>query len=661
MERPTVVTGPKGKDVFLFHRMEAREKLGRLFEFEIDLLTEDREIKFDDMLGQVLTVELDLGGGNPRHFSGHVCAFSQLPQPRLKYTVYRALVRPWLWFLTRTSDCRIFQDKSASEIVKQVFQDAGFDDVKDKLQGSYRKREYCVQYRETAFDFVSRLMEEEGIYYYFTHAKEKHTLVLADGPTAHETVSGYEKIHYRSPSEGKKKELDSIFAWSLSRDVQSGTVAFGDYDFTRPKADLLVKRSAARSHPHAKGEVYDWPGDYTVTKDGDHYADVRMDELTMAHERVSVDGYVRGLWVGDLFTLEGAPRADQDRQYLIVEGRYVLQSSEYLTSDEKAPEPYSCSFELIDAKAQFRLARTTPRARVHGPQTATVVGKKGEEIWTDKHGRVKVQFPWERYTKSDENSSCWIRVAQNWAGKNFGGFQVPRMGDEVIVDFLEGNPDRPLITGRVYNGDNMFPYALPAEQTKSGIKSRSSKSGNADNFNELRFEDKKGEEEIYFHAEKNFVRVVENDDSLEVGVVKKDPGSQTITVHKDRTATIKTGNDALEVTQGDRTATIKAGNDVLEVSQGDRKVTIKMGNDQLEVSMGNQTTAIKMGKSETSAMQSIELKVGGNSIKIDQTGVTIKGMMVKVEGSAMAEVKSPMTNVKGDGMLIAKGGIVMIN
>ena len=642
MDRSMVVTGPGGKDVFLFHRMEAREQLGRLFEVEVDLLSTNAEIKFDDMLGQVLTVELTVDG-HKRHFSGHVCAFSQLPQPRLKYTVYRAILRPWLWFLTRVTDCRIFQDKTAAEIIKQVFKDQGFDDVKDKLQGSYSKREYCVQYRETTFDFVSRLMEEEGIYYYFTHEKGKHTLVLADAPSSHQTASGYETVPYRAPIKGKKEDHDRIFAWSLSRSVQSGAVALDDYDFTRPKADLMVKRSSPASHPHAKGEVFAYPGDYTVAADGNHYAAVRMDELKSAHERVHVDGHVRGLWVGNLFKLSDAPRADQDRQYLIVEGLFVLQSSQYLTTDEAAPEPYWCSFELIDAKEQFRLACTTPRALVHGPQTAVVVGKQGEEIWTDKYGRVKVQFPWERYTKSDENSSCWIRVAQGWGGKNFGAFQLPRLGDEVIVEFLEGNPDRPLITGRVYNGDNMFPYALPADQTKSGLKSRSSKSGTAENFNELRFEDKKGDEEIYFHAEKDFKRVVENDDVLEIGLEKKSPGSQTITVHKDRTATIKTGNDAIEVSQGNRT------------------VTIKMGNHQLEVSTGNQTTAIKAGKSETTAMQSIELKVGGNSIKIDQSGVTIKGIMIKLEGSAMVDVKGAMTTVKGDGMVTVKGGVVMIN
>jgi type VI secretion system secreted protein VgrG len=642
MPRPTVVTAPKGLKL-LFHRMEAREQLGRPFEFVLDLLSEDDEIKFDAILGERVTVTLEIGEGGERYFNGYVCAFSQLPQPRLKYTVYRAVVRPWLWFLTRMADCRIFQEKTVPDIVKQVFKDHGFDDVKDKLKETYHPREYCVQYRETDFNFVSRLMEEEGVYYYFTHEDGKHTLVLADGRESHAKVSGFESISYRPPSNLKAKDPDTMFAWSLSRTVQSGTIALEDYDFTRPKADLLVKRSAPKGHAHAKGEVFDYPGGYQVSGDGEHYARVRMDELSGAHERVHVDGHVRGLWVGDLFKLMDAPRSDQDREYLIVEGKFVLQSSEYLTGGEPEPEPYACSFEIGDAKEPFRLARTTPRARVHGPQTALVVGKQGEEIWTDKYGRVKVQFPWERYTRSDEKSSCWVRVAQAWAGKSFGGFQIPRIGEEVIVDFLEGNPDRPIVTGRVYNGDNMFPYALPAEQTKSGLKSRSSKQGSTENFNELRFEDKKGEEEIYFHAEKNFVRVVENDDKLEVGLVKKDPGSQAITVHKDRTATIKTGNETLLV------------------EQGNRSVTIKMGNHQLEVSMGNQTTAIKMGKSETTAMQSIELKVGGNSIKIDQSGVTIKGIMIKVEGSAMVDVKGPMTNVKGDGMVVVKGGLVTIN
>ncbi len=642
MPRPTVVTAPKGLKL-LFYRMEAREQLGRPFEFELDLLSEDDEIKFDAILGERVTVKLDIGEGGERYWNGYVCAFSQLPQPRLKYTVYRAIVRPWLWFLTRMADCKIFQDKTAPDIIKQVFKDHGFDDVKDSLNESYPKREYCVQYRETAFDFVSRLMEEEGIYYSFKHEDGKHTLVLADTRESHAKVPGFESISYRPPSNLKAKAPDTMFAWSLSRSVQSGSIALSDYDFTRPKADLLVKRASPKPHAHGKGEVFDFPGDYQVTDEGEHYARVRMDELSGAHERVHVDGHVRGLWVGDLFKLMDAPRSDQDREYLIVGGTFILQSSEYLSAGEPEPEPYSCSFEISDAKEPFRLACTTPRAQVHGPQTAVVVGKKGEEIWTDKYGRVKVQFPWERYTKSDENSSCWVRVGQPWGGKSFGGFQVPRIGEEVIVDFLEGNPDRPIITGRVYNGDNMFPYALPGEQTKSGFKSRSSKQGSAENFNELRFEDKKGEEQIYLHAEKNFVRVVENDDSLEVGLVKMDPGNQTLTVYKDRTATIKTGNDTLEV------------------SKGNRSVTIKMGNHELQVSMGNQTTAIKMGKSETTAMQSIELKVGGNSIKIDQTGVTIKGIMIKVEGSAMVDVKGAMTNVKADGMVMVKGGMVLIN
>jgi type VI secretion system secreted protein VgrG len=301
---------------------------------------------------------------------------------------------------------------------------------------------------------------------------------------------------------------------------------------------------------------------------------------------------------------------------------------------------------VVPAAEPFRVASITPRVRMPGPQTAVVVGKSGEEIWTDEYGRVKVQFMWDRDGKSDENSSCWVRVAQIWAGNTFGGFQIPRIGEEVIVDFLGGDPDYPIIVGRVYNKDNAVPYPLPGEQTKSGIKTRSTKKGTAENFNELRFEDKKGDEEIYFHAEKNFNRVVENDDSLKVGFEKKDKGDQKIEVYNDQTLTIGAGS--------------KGGSQTIVVYK-DRTAEMKTGNDTITITQGNHKTEITAGKSETSAMQSIELKVGGNSIKIDQSGITLKGIKISVEGSATAEVKSPMTKVNGDGMVMIQGGLVKIN
>ena len=343
----------------------------------------------------------------------------------------------------------------------------------------------------------------------------------------------------------------------------------------------------------------------------------------------------------------------------------------------------------------FRPGRQTPKPVIAGAQTAVVVGPSGEEIYTDKYGRVKVQFFWDRYGTSDENSSCWIRVSENWAGKNWGIVFNPRIGQEVIVDFLEGDPDRPIITGRVYNADQMPPYALPANQTQSTIKTRSSKSGTTDNFNEIRFEDKKGSEEIFIQAEKDFNRVVENNDTLKVGSSKADDGSQTIEIYKDRTETVKTGNETVTIEKGNRTVTVKQGDDAHVVTQGKRTVTVQaddtheikqgnrsvlidqgndseeikmgnrdvkidMGNDSLEISMGNQTTKLDLGASSTEAMQSITLKVGQNSITIDQTGVTIKGMMVTIQGQVQTQVKGLMVQVSADAMLQAKGAITMI-
>jgi type VI secretion system secreted protein VgrG len=272
-----------------------------------------------------------------------------------------------------------------------------------------------------------------------------------------------------------------------------------------------------------------------------------------------------------------------------------------------------------------------------------VVGPSGEEIYTDKYGRIKVQFHWDRLGGKNENSSCWVRVAQVWAGKSWGGIFIPRIGQEVIVDFLEGNPDNPIVTGSVYNAEQMPPYELNANKTQSGIKTRSSQKGSAENFNELRFEDKKGEEEIYVHAEKNFTRIVENDDVHKIGFDKKSPGDQKVDIYNHRKVTLDQGNDEL---------TVKMGN---------RKATINQGNDDLMVKMGNRTVKVDLGKINEEAMQAIELKVGQSSIKIDQTGVTIKGMMIKIEGQMQTDVKGLMTTVSGDAMMTVKGGLVMIN
>ncbi|HET6278678.1 MAG TPA: type VI secretion system tip protein VgrG, partial [Candidatus Polarisedimenticolia bacterium] len=529
-----------GEDVLLFHSMSATEQLGGLFEYKLEMESTDEKVKFEDILGQHVTVRLTLHNDKERFFNGYVTRFSQVEAEPDK-SRYSAVVRPWLWFLTRTSDCRIFQEMTVPEVIEKVFAEHDYAAFENKLSGSYRKWVYCVQYRETDFNFVSRLMEQEGIYYYFKHAKDKHTLILADAYNSHEAIPGYEEVPYFPPTANVVRESDHFTSWSASQEVQSGAYTLTDFDFEKPKADLAVKSTASRKHDKAKLEIYDYPGEYLESGDGEQYVKARLEELQAQHERVNGAGNVRGMYSGGLFKLTKYPRGDQNREYLVVSADHRLQGMAYASSGESAADQYTGSIVAMDSKEPYRPMRVTPKPIVQGPQTAIVVGKAGEEIWTDKYGRVKIQFHWDREGKEDENSSCWVRVAQVWAGKTWGGIQIPRIGQEVIVEFLEGDPDRPIITGRVYNADAMPPYALPDNQTQSGIKSRSSKGGAGENFNELRFEDKKGEEQVFLHAEKNQDIEVENDETHWIGHdrTKKVDNDEKTTIGHDRTEEVK--------------------------------------------------------------------------------------------------------------------------
>jgi type VI secretion system secreted protein VgrG len=361
--------------------------------------------------------------------------------------------------------------------------------------------------------------------------------------------------------------------------------------------------------------------------------------------------------------------ATENIKHIVIASNFYVASNDYRASSSQESH-YECSFTAIRATQPFRPKRITPVPFVQGPQTAMVVGKDGEEIWTDKYGRIKVQFHWEREGKKNETSSCWLRVAYPVAGKSWGWVSLPRIGQEVVVSFLEGNPDRPLITGSVYNGANMPPYDLPANQTQSGIKSRSSKSGVADNFNEIRFEDKKDSEEVYVHAEKDFNCIVENNETRQIGVVKKDKGDQTIEIQNDRTITLNEGNDTLHIKKGNResnidvgnhTLNVKQGNHLENVDQGNATLNVKQGNNNINISMGDYILKVDAGNAKITAVQSIELKVGGSSIKMDPSSITIKAPMITIQADGMLEAKSPMTTVKGDGMLTLKGGITLIN
>ncbi len=509
------VNCPLGPDVLLLKNMGGSEELGRLFDYQLQLTSSDAAIDLNQLLGKPMGLSVQLDGGGQRYFHGIVARCSQNIDTG-QFASYQVTLRPWLWLLSRTSDCRIFQNLSIPQIIKQVFRDLGFSDFEDALSRPYREWEYCVQYRETSFDFVSRLMEQEGIYYFFRHEKDRHVLVLADAYGAHSSVPGYASVPYY-PRDEQQRERDHIFDWHLAQEVQSGSLELNDYDFQRPSARIDVRSAMPRPHTAGDYPLYDYPGTYVQSSDGEHYAQTRIEALQSLHERIELSGNTRGLGVGNLFSLTGFSRQDQNREYLIVGIRYYLVQESLESGAGGGSAQFESNLTCIDSQQSFRPLASTHKPMVQGPQTARVVGPSGEEIWTDQYGRVKVHFHWDRHDQSNENSSCWIRVSQAWAGKNWGSMQIPRIGQEVIVSFLEGDPDRPIITGRVYNAEQTVPYDLPANATQSGMKSRSSKGGSPANFNEIRMEDKKGAEQLYIHAERNQDIVVEVNESHSVG------------------------------------------------------------------------------------------------------------------------------------------------
>lgn len=613
------VTSPLGKDVLLFHQMSGTEPLGRLFQYDLDFFSKDDSINLDEILGQNISIAVRLPDETDRYFNGFISRFSQHGTMG-EYHYYRAEMRPWLWLLTRTSNCRIFQQMTVPDIVKKVCKDKGFTDIEDHLTGTYRTWVYCVQYRETDFNFISRLLEQEGIYFYFKHEQSKHLLVLADSISAHQTVGGYENIPYFPVGENvEQRERDHINELSFCQTVQPGCCALTDYDFEKPKASLFVKSSVTRSHAFAEFEQFDYPGEYSTTDDGDSYANSRIQEFHAGFEQVEGSGNVRGLTTGSLFSLSNYPRVDQNREYLVVSTHYYLQSDEYFSGAEgSGGEDCQCSFSVIDSKQIFKPQRLTPKPMVQGPQTAVVVGPAGEEIYTNKHGQVKVQFHWDREGGKDENSSCWIRVSHPIAGKGWGSVTNPRIGQEVIVEFLEGDPDAPIITGTVYNADQMPPYELPANQSQSGFKSRSTKGGGAENFNEIRFEDKMGEEEVYIHAEKDQNNVVENDETTSVGHDRtEDVGNdETITIGNNRTE--KVGNNE-DITIGNNRTEKVGVNETINIGSS-RSVTI--GSNKMETIAINKAETIGVAK---------ELTIGG------AYAVTVGAAMNEAIGAAKAE------------------------
>ncbi|GJH27476.1 type VI secretion system Vgr family protein [Caballeronia novacaledonica] len=559
-------------DDLRFLSLRASAELGRMPRCELTLVSKRADIDFSKILGKHVKVSLRVDGAKPRVFGGYVVSFRQTGM-RGRLYAYEAAVRPWLWLLTRRSTCRIFQNKTVEEIVKAVFADPVYKqlelgEIKWKANSrAHRPREYCVQYRESDFNFVSRLLEDEGIYYWFQDKDGKESLIITDTLAAHESVAGCESLPYGAVMSAAPG-MEYVSEWRVNHMIETRNWVLTDYDFKHPSRPL--QKQAVKQMPGFDAfsglEHFDYPGGYVEADHGESRAKSRADEgLVEASvtddpainwHQVDARSNGRSVRAGTLLKLTRHPRADQNAQYLVTRTNYEIDLADYEAFDGAQSNRCECWFSAIDAKQHFTPARVTRRPFVQGPQTAVVVGPGGDEIHTDQYGRVKVQFFWDRQGKRDENSSCWIRVSQPWAGKGFGAVAIPRMGQEVIVDFLEGDPDRPIITGRVYNAEQMPPYDLPGNMTQTGIKSRSSKGGSAANCNELRFEDKKGAEQVLLHAERNQDIEVEKDETHWVGHDRKKniDHDETTVVKHDRTETVG-NNEKIDVTMN-RTETV---------------------------------------------------------------------------------------------------------
>ncbi|GKS98320.1 type VI secretion system tip protein VgrG [Acidovorax sp. SUPP3434] len=500
MTRRVTIQTPLGEQL-QFRQLQGKEALSELFSLDVNLLSESKSIDPKALLGKSATIVVETEGGGTRYLDGIVTRFGLQGQDHRFYT-YKARLSPWLWLATRQSDFKIFQNKTVPDIIEEVLGKYGYP-LQRKLTQSYRTWDYCVQYNETDCAFVSRLMEHEGIYYFHEHSAGQHVLTLADDIVAsHSPLAGAAVIPFYPPEKAAVADKENIHAWQLAQEIKPGRHYNDDYDFKKPKADLSNMRQTPPGHAHDSHEIYEWPGGYTEFGDGENYARSRLQSSLTGHSTVRGESRHRALAPGYTFTLENHPREDQNQQYLLTGLEYHFKENPQVSAvapGTKGTPQEEGSFQKFTLQAQptslpYTPARTTPKPKTTGPQTAVVVGPPGEEIWTDQYGRVKVQFHWDRIGAMDENSSCWVRVSHPWAGLNYGSIHIPRIGQEVIVDFLNGDPDYPIITGRVYNGIQMPPWKLPDNKTQSGTLTNWSKGGGGASM--LRFEDKKGIEHL---------------------------------------------------------------------------------------------------------------------------------------------------------------------
>ncbi len=710
-----------GPQVLLLDQLAVTEQISRPFQIDVTMMAEIEagspdKVKPRDLIGTLATITVGLAEGTPRYFHGMISRFSAGGRDR-QFAHYKATIVPALTLLQLASNCRIFQNMSAKEVLEEVLGHYTSLATEYHLNRTYTKRDYCTQFRETDFAFVSRLMEEEGIFYYFTHSQNRHAMVIGDNAQAYAACPVNSEVVF-GPSRLTAEEalLDS---WTARHQIFPGRWTMRDYSFQQPGNRLEGTAPAVQPVDAARAlERYEWPGGNVtlfnqpdkrlgeMQGEADAFATLRMEQEEVDSEVFEGAGNAAGLTTGHTFEVKSRGVQSVSGKYVLTSVHHsAMQNPPYLA--DRPAGAYTNRFSCLKDTVVYRPPLGTPKPLIHGLQTAKVVDESDpgdtEEIWPDKYGRVRCRFPWDREGKS----ACWVRVTQQRAGKSWGFIWIPRVGDEVVISYVDGDPDHPLIVGSLYNSDNPVPYALPDNKTQHGIKTMSSPRGGSENYNEFFIEDKKGEELIRLHAEKDLHTEVENDEIRKVDrdrttTIKRHEaktveegdethtvkaGKRTTTIHADEVTTVETGKCSLEVQQGDHLITVKQGKQTTKVEMGDQinevgmgkqTNTVKMGDIVTEASMGKISTKASMGDITTEAslgnisikaslgkitleaLQGIELKVGPSTVKIDMSGVQISGLMTKVEGTVQTQVKGLITQVTADAMLKAGGAITMI-
>ncbi len=631
-------SSPIGDDGVVAERVHWKEQLGRPFEGLVELACDAGDIDPADIIRQPASIRIGDPDESPSYLHGYVSEFGMTGFDKGLYR-YRVKLVPWFALMAHVGGSQIFQNETAITIAQAMIDLRGFSgELEDKTSGTPRTRAYCVQYNESDFRFLSRLFEEEGIYYYFSYSENQHQMVLCDDVGAHVAADGLDTLPYH-PQETFAVEA-CVSRWASYRRFATASHVMSDYDFQKPSSDMTVRQNASDSE--SDWQWYQHPGRYFETDDGQYYARVRTESVAANQQRYEVDVSTHGVQCGNLLTVKDHPTDELNREYLVVSAELTATAPDVAAGSDSTDGGFKFKSRLSiqSSDVPYRSARTTRRRIMPGPQIATVVGPDGEEIWTDAYGRIKVQFAWDLDAPGDDSSSCWIRVSQPWTGNGWGAVSIPRVGQEVIVEFLDGDVDRPIVTGRVYNDELSPPEALADNQAKTVLRTRSTKGGDVESYHELTFDDTKDAEQILLHSERDFVREVENNDTLKVGFDKSDPGDQSIEIYNDQNVQVGVGSGS--------------GSQTIDVGQ-DRSVTIDAGDDTIVVKSGDRNVSAEQGAITIEAATSIQLKCGDSVIELTPSGISIKAAQVDVQADTTLNLGGTEVNISADAALTAQG------